>query len=165
MIRLKLTMVGAFAVGKTSLVQRYVSGIFSERYLTTVGVKIDQKDLLVDGRQVAVLLWDLQGEDATATVRDAHLRGSAGYLLVVDGTRGHTLEVARRLHRQARSVLGPVPCRLLVNKSDLQADWEVTEADLASLAEDGIAWSRTSAKDGVGVEAAFQGLVEATLRA
>ena len=56
-------MTGAYAAGKTSLIRRFVKGIFSEKYLTTVGVKIDKKRLRVDGRDLSVILWDLHGED------------------------------------------------------------------------------------------------------
>ena len=63
MIQKKICMLGAFAVGKTSLVKQYVSGIFSEKYHTTVGVKIDKKMVEVDGQSMTLILWDLHGED------------------------------------------------------------------------------------------------------
>ena len=99
-------MLGAFSVGKTSLVKRYVESVFSETYLTTVGVKIDKKTVEVKGRQVALILWDIAGEDEVSTVRMSYLRGSAGYLLVADGTRAASLEVARSLRRASRPSSG-----------------------------------------------------------
>ena len=56
-------MLGAFGVGKTSLVRRYVESIFSDTYLTTVGVKIDKKTLNVGDEPVTLILWDIAGED------------------------------------------------------------------------------------------------------
>ena len=97
MIRKKVAVVGAFAVGKTSLVQRFVSGIFSARYLTTVGVKIDKRDCTVDDRQVTLVIWDLEGEDGAHGLRLSHVRGSSGVLVVADGTRPATFEAALRL--------------------------------------------------------------------
>ena len=76
MIKHKVSMLGAFAVGKTSLVQRFVTGIFSDRYQTTIGVRIDKREVHVDGHDVLLMLWDLQGEDDVHTVPLNHVRGS-----------------------------------------------------------------------------------------
>lgn len=63
MIKKKVVLLGSFAVGKTSLVQRYVKSIFSEKYQTTIGVKIDQKIVNIDNTELNLLLWDIYGED------------------------------------------------------------------------------------------------------
>ena len=76
MIQKKICMVGAFGVGKTSLVSRYVHSIFSEKYQTTVGVKIDKKVVQSRGAEVTLVLWDLAGEDALTTVRPSQLKGA-----------------------------------------------------------------------------------------
>jgi small GTP-binding protein len=86
MTQKKICMLGSFSVGKTSLVARYVSSVFSDKYLTTVGVKIDKKTVAVDGADVTLLLWDIYGEDDFQKLRMSYLRGASGYLLVVDGT-------------------------------------------------------------------------------
>ncbi|MBL8729366.1 MAG: GTP-binding protein [Planctomycetes bacterium] len=164
MIRKKVAMVGAFAVGKTSLVQRFVSGIFSDRYLTTVGVRIDKKDLEVDGRLLSLILWDLQGEDELHTVRMTHLRGSAGLLFVADGTRASTLDTALRLAAEAVAQCGVLPSLLLINKCDVRDRWEVTDARLDELRAGGWQLLETSAQSGLQVEAAFAALGRAMLR-
>jgi small GTP-binding protein len=87
MMQKKICMLGAFAVGKTSLVARFVESIFSDRYHTTVGVKIEKKTLQVSGQQWNLIVWDLAGEDEFMQIRMSYLRGSSGYLLVADGTR------------------------------------------------------------------------------
>lgn len=78
MSKFKVCMLGAFAVGKTSLVQRYVHSLFSDRYQTTLGVRIDKKSLRLAERSIEVILWDLAGEDDFINVRGSYLRGSAG---------------------------------------------------------------------------------------
>ena len=120
MIQKKICMVGAFGVGKTSLVARYVHSIFSEKYHTTVGVKIDKKVVPTEAGDVTLVLWDLAGEDALTTVRPAQLRGSSGYILVVDGSRRKTLEVAADLHARVTQAVGPVPFLCVINKADLR---------------------------------------------
>lgn len=153
-----MCMLGAFSVGKTSLVRRYVESVFSDAYLTTVGVKIDKKTVEVNGQPVALILWDIAGEDEVASVRMSYLRGAAGYLLVADGTRAATLEVARSLRARVEAELGPLPFVLLLNKADLVAEWAVTDEELNALRSSGWSMRLTSAKTGAGVEDAFREL-------
>src|SRR5271167_1211263 len=121
----KICMLGGFSVGKTSLVKRYVESVFSETYLTTVGVKIDKKIVDLPDRIVSLILWDLAGEDDISSLRMSYLRGSAGYVLVADGTRSSTLEVALSLRQRVEADYGPLPFVLLLNKSDLKEQWAI----------------------------------------
>ena len=161
MLQKKVCMLGAFGVGKTSLVARFVSSIFSEKYLTTVGVKIDKKTIDAGSGEMTLMLWDIYGEDEFQTVRDSYLRGASGYLLVADGTRYATLDTAVALQRRAESVIGRVPFLLLLNKSDLDAEWQVDQAALWKTAEGGWTVVKTSAKTGAGVDDAFTKLAHA----
>lgn len=154
-------MLGAFGVGKTSLVSRFVTSIFSDKYLTTVGVKIDKKTVTVPSGEMTLMLWDIYGQDEFQTVRDSYLRGASGYLLVADGTRHATLDTATALQQKAEGVVGPVPFLLLLNKADLDAAWQVDERALWKLAERGWGVLKTSAKTGDGVEDAFARLAMA----
>src|SRR6516165_782855 len=131
----KICMIGGFSVGKTSLVKRYVESIFSETYLTTVGVKIDKKSVDLADRIVNLILWDIAGEDDTSALRMSYLRGSAGYVLVADGTRPSTLEVALSLRERVEADCGPLPFVLLLNKSDLKEQWAIGAADVVGLRE------------------------------
>lgn len=164
MIQKKICMLGAFAVGKTSMVARFVQSIFSDKYHTTVGVKIDKKLVTVGDQQVSLLLWDLAGEDELHTVQTTYLRGAAGYLLVVDGTRKSTLDTALMLRERVRSSLGDIPYILVINKSDLIADWQVDAETISALTGEGITLVTASAKLGQGVEEAFRLLTDRLLR-
>ena len=86
-LKKKICLIGAFAVGKTSLVRRFVHSIFSEKYHTTVGVMIDKKQVNVNGLPVDLIIWDLHGEDDFQSVRMSYLRGASGCFYVADGTR------------------------------------------------------------------------------
>ena len=164
MLQKKICMLGAFGVGKTSLVRRFVDTIFSDNYLTTVGVKLDKKTLAVGAETVNLILWDIAGEDDTSAVRTTYLRGSAGYLLVADGTRESTLDVACSIHSRAEAEIGRVPFMLLVNKCDLRSEWAISESRLDELAALGWTIRPTSAKTGESVEAAFQEFAERAVR-
>jgi small GTP-binding protein len=158
MIQKKVCMLGGFGVGKTSLVSRFVSSTFSDKYLTTIGVKIDRKDVSIGSEKISLILWDIYGQDELQTVRPSYLRGASGYLLVADGTRQATLDTARDLQHTAESVVGTVPFLLLLNKADLQQEWQVDERALWKLVERGWPVVKTSAKSGAGVEEAFEKL-------
>lgn len=164
-IQKKVCMLGASAVGKTSLVARFVHGTYSEKYLTTMGVKMDKKPVSVDGWDVTMVLWDMQGEDRFQKVQMSYLRGAHGYLLVADGTRRDTLDRALLLQKDAESVAGVVPFALLINKSDLTDEWDVEDAALNDLAASGWTVVRTSAKTGDHVEETFQSLAARMLGA
>lgn len=164
MTQLKICVLGAFAVGKTSLVGRFTRGIFSDRYLATLGVKIDRKVLTVDGQSIKLILWDMAGEDEFAKVSMAYLRGAHGFLLVTDGTRRSTLDQAIILERRVRDTIGAIPFVALLNKYDLESHWEISNAELAALARRNWTLQKTSAKSGDGVEQAFATLTRLVLQ-
>jgi len=155
MMQLKLCMVGTFAVGKSSLVRRYLQSEYSEQYHTTVGVKIDTKDVGIGADATRMVIWDLAGEDAFCRLHGTYLRGCAGYLLVADGTRRRSLDTALDLNTQIEAALGPLPFVLVLNKEDLATEWEIPEERIAALEGRGIRVLRSSAKNGDGVAAIF----------
>lgn len=155
----KICLVGASAVGKTSLVSRFVHGVFSERYLTTIGVKVDRKTVDLGEQHVDLVVWDLNGEDRFQALQIERLRGSAGYLLVADGTRRATLDEAAGLRQRIEEAHGALPYVVVLNKADLAADWDVPP-DAADAFPDRIAIVRTSARTGQGVEDAFARLAQ-----
>ncbi len=164
MIQKKICMVGAFGVGKTSLVSRFVHSIFSEKYQTTVGVKIDRKTVTCSAGDIHLILWDLAGEDALTTVRPAHLKGASGYILVVDGLRRATLDAAIDLHGRVLAAAGDVPFVAVLNKTDLRESWELQPSDLDNLVSRGWSLIETSAKTGAGVEQVFRTLTDAMMQ-
>lgn len=152
----KICMLGAFAVGKTSLVQRFVNTIFSDAYQTTVGVNIEKKEVFVGEKRMDLIIWDLHGEDDFQSVRMSYLRGASGCIYVADGTRKTTLNIVYSLYEKANEAIGRVPVVFLVNKYDLKESWEVTPEALQELQKRGNPIFETSAKTGMHVEKAFQ---------
>ena len=113
----KISLLGDFAVGKTSTVARSVRTTFSDSYLTTVGVKVDTKTLTRDdGDALRLVLWDIAGANALDQMRANYIGGTQGLLLVADGTRADTVTTALGLRDQANRLLGRVlPAVLLLN--------------------------------------------------
>ena len=157
----KICMIGDFAVGKTSLVSRYVLNQFSADYITTIGVKIDTKDLILNsGDQIKLVLWDIAGTDSLATIGSNYLKGAVGYFLVVDGTRSATFDSALQLQQQAKTILGDAPFTLLLNKLDLSYQWTLNKDEIGGLKSNSWSIMECSARQGDGVEKAFQSLGE-----
>lgn len=159
MINKKICMLGALAVGKTALVRRYVRSIFSDEYLSTIGVKVSKKSVDINGEPFSMLLWDLEGQDDFSAVNTSYLKGANGLFIVVDGTRGETLPAALKLRNSGLALLGQdMPHILIINKADIKDSWEITDKVIESLKHNHIKVLETSAKTGLNVELAFSNL-------
>ena len=118
----KICLLGDFGVGKTSLVARFMRNTFADKYLTTVGVKVDSKE--VDRGElgaVKLVVWDIAGRSVLDALNMSYLRGASGLLLVADGTREASLRTAIDLLLQSRSLLPDAEAVLMVNTLDLIA--------------------------------------------
>ena len=158
MLQRKVCLVGVPAVGKTSLVRRFVEGRFSEEYLTTIGVAISRRVVEAGpggealAEPVTLVVWDLNGDDAFTPLRSSYVRGAHGVLLVADGTRPDTLGAALALHARLQAELdAELPAVVCLNKRDLDG-WAPAD-ETPELARYPVVG--TSALDGQGVEEAF----------
>jgi len=150
----KICMVGDFAVGKTSLTQKFVNNIFSDKYLTTIGVKIDSA--MVDDTKLIV--WDVAGRDSLSPLNANYLVGAAGIVLVGDGTRTETVDALSSLWQTVRERIGDVPLVVALNKHD-ESGWEVSETQIKECASAQWPVFNTSAKTGENVAELFHALV------
>jgi small GTP-binding protein len=160
----KVCLVGATAVGKSSLVARFVRSIFSDQYRTTIGVKIETRRVERPLGTIELVIWDLSGEDEFQNVQPNYLRGASGYLLVIDGTRRETKAVASMLQDRLVNAIGRVPFLVVLNKVDQVAGWELEAREIDEMTNKGWHLARASAKTGVGVKEAFDELADAILR-
>jgi small GTP-binding protein len=92
----KVCLLGEFAVGKTSLVRRFVYNLFDDRYISTIGVRVSRKMVAVPVHEqlveLTLMVWDLAGSEEFNRVSASYLRGAAGAVLVYDVTRGNTFD-------------------------------------------------------------------------
>jgi small GTP-binding protein len=149
-------MVGDFSVGKTSLTQKFVKNIFSEQYLSTVGVKIDTKEL----DELKLIIWDMAGRDSLSPININYLVGAAGVIYVADGTRKETIEVLASMRSIVEQKIGQVASVVAINKFDDQQNWQTNEASVISSIGENTAYFNTSAKSGLNVENLFACLSE-----
>ncbi len=160
--RIKVVMLGAPAVGKTSLVRRFVHEVFEGDYRSTLGVKVDRKNVDVDGKNVNLLLWDVHGETEGIVVTSSYLQGAHAAILVFDATRPETMGMAAELGRRVRENSPGVEVYVVANKTDLDVNWPVVgEATAAAGFESVLS---TSAKTGEGVEQLFLSLATAAIQ-
>lgn len=163
-LKSKICLVGEKAVGKTSLIRRYVLNMFDDRYITTIGTKVSKKEVrIVDpGRdlavQVDISVWDIMGEKGfRELLKDAYFYGANAILAVADMTRDRTLDDLDDWIDNVFRVAGRIPVVVAVNKADLDSEAKFDEKDVAQFAEAfGSKFLYTSAKTGLGVEEAFR---------
>lgn len=161
-IQKKICLLGEFAVGKTSLVRRFVEGSFSDRYLSTIGVKISRRVVERPSGNLNLLVWDLAGSDEfNGQIQANYLRGSSGAIIVCDLTRRETLSGFQRYVEQIRAIGLEVPLLFIGNKVDLLEERAISAEDLQSVAENFHSpYLLSSAKTGENTEAAFLRLAE-----
>lgn len=165
-LKSKVCLVGEKAVGKTSLVRRYVLDMFDDRYITTIGTKVSKKEMQVFLPEkdllahVDMTVWDIMGEKGfQELLKDAYFYGANGILAVADLTRRRTLVDLDDWIDGVENVVGRVPTLIVVNKADLtgQADFEPRTVEQIAKAFQ-CEYVMTSAKTGENVEEAFRRL-------
>lgn len=152
----KVCILGASGVGKTSLVEQFLSARFSEAYRTGSGAKIDKIVVEVDRDKVQLMLWDIQGETQVSRGFLSYMKGASAIIYVVDGTRIETLAMANELRQESSKQPGPVkPSIMLFNKADLVSQWQISPDIISDVESDGIFALLTSCREGSGVNTAF----------
>lgn len=155
-VQRKICILGDFAVGKTSLVRRYVEGIFDDRYLSTIGVKVSRRKVDTGKRKVNLIIWDVAGSEEFNGKHTSYLQGSAAALLVCDLTRASTLSALKKYAAKMREVEPASGFVVIANKNDLTDQFELTMEDVSAFADEiQSPYFATSAKTGEWVEEAF----------
>lgn len=162
MLQKKVCLLGATGVGKTSLIKQYVEGQFSEKYLTTLGVKVDKKVVSLNDIDIQLMIWDLEGIDRYCGFQPRYLRGASAYVIVVDRSRSQSLVEGMEIHRMAQQATD-APAIMVTNKADLTTTWHWTPEELDGYEKEFSHSFSTSAKTGQQVDALFNCLARLTL--
>ena len=158
MISKKIVITGHFGVGKTSLFNRFLSNTFNEKYLTTIGVRVDKKTVTIDGEEIALVIWDLAGEVSQEKVPRSYFLGSSAIVYVFDLSRPATFSRLNDDIKYIESVLPGVLIRKVGNKKDL-----VNDETLKKIHSETHPDFFTSARTGENVEELFMGIGKSLL--
>ncbi len=163
MLKYKITLFGPAAVGKTSILLRYIKDFFSHNLKKTIGSNFLVKDLVIDGKDVRLMLWDIGGQERFSSIRSIYFKGSNAALGVYDITNKQTLlKIPGWVSSIKKSVKKGIPMILVGNKIDLERKVDKKEGeDLAKRL--GCDYMETSAKTGENVSMVFEKLAKACL--
>ncbi|HEX9566049.1 MAG TPA: Rab family GTPase [Thermoplasmata archaeon] len=155
-LKSKICLVGERGVGKSSLIRRYVLDQFDDKYVRTLGAKVEKKTMRIEVPErhaqvdINMAIWDIIGHVGfRQLLGDSFFNGAQGILAVADLTRRETLPVLTGWVEAVESIAGKVPVVLVANKADLTAQAQFGVADLAEMANTfGCTYVLTSAKNG-----------------
>lgn len=151
----KISVCGDSSVGKTSLVRRFVTGAFSDAYLSTIGVTFLRKEIALEGNEITLQIWDLGGQNLFSSVRANYLRGTHGAMILFDLTQKTTLAHVQQWVDEVLSTAGKIPIIVIGNKSDLPFKENIDQRAEALCQNLGYPYVKTSAKTGAQMEDAF----------
>jgi small GTP-binding protein len=161
----KIVLVGEPGVGKTSIIRRYIHGVFEESYRAGVGTRIFSKELVVDNKRVTLSIFEIGGQEKFRFGENVLYKGSDGVIIVFDITNGNSFQVLDDWYSQVESNLGEdVPLFLVGNKYDLSVSRKVQRQEALSYASSrGADYLESSAKTGKNVIKLFYDLTQKIL--
>ncbi|MHA1746869.1 MAG: GTP-binding protein [Promethearchaeota archaeon] len=156
-LRLKLVIVGDPAVGKTSIISKFVTQKIPADYRPTLGISITAQTYKIQNKVLNFLIWDLAGQKFFQRVRKKYYHGSHAAFVMYDATRRETFDIqVEKWFNDLRSILPDIPIVLIGNKIDLAKKRQVTTTEGEKLAKKlGCSFLETSAKSGENVKDAF----------
>ncbi len=156
----KVILAGSFGVGKTSLFNQFIYNKFDDKYLTTIGVKVNKKVVNIDGRELSILLWDIAGEVSQDKVPVTYFLGASGVIYVFDLSRPTTYKNIDDDIEYLKGILDGGVIRIVGNKKDLISDEQLENIREQLVLPFDIT---TSAKTGENVEELFYDIGKALL--
>ncbi|MHA1615520.1 MAG: Rab family GTPase [Candidatus Thorarchaeota archaeon] len=158
----KIVFLGEGAVGKTSLVGRFVYDSFEGDYLATIGTDIHLKMVQVDDVLVKLVIWDIAGQDNFAQLRKAYYMNASGAFYIFDTSRAETVERIDEWVQALYTVTGEIPLIICENKTDLESAISQKTRDKISKKLN-VKMIKTSAKENTNVEEAFREMTKEIL--
>jgi len=161
----KVCIFGDGGVGKSTFIERYLTGHFDEKLVITIGANFHTKHLEIDGLQITLQIWDLAGEENFRTILPKYISGSTGGIFMFDVTRTSSLNNVDAWLEVVRQTVADIPLLMLASKIDLIEERSVQSDSAMELAtnKDFYAYGETSSKSGIYIEEAFELLTRAIM--
>ncbi|MFX0047062.1 MAG: Rab family GTPase [Candidatus Hermodarchaeota archaeon] len=135
----KLCIFGDGGVGKTTLVNRYLTKIFDEDIKMTIGADFYVKDLEIDGKKVVIRIWDFGGEQRFKVLLPSFAKGADGGIFMFDITRYTSVKNVDDwlsiFEKNVREKEIEIPIIMVGGKLDLQEKRSVETGDAIDLSE------------------------------
>ncbi|XP_065897393.1 ras-related protein Rab-10-like [Dysidea avara] len=161
---IKLLLVGDGMVGKSSLLSRYTDNVFSQVYMSTIGIDIKTKNIEVNGKRVQLQMWDAAVQERFQQIIRPFFKGAAGIMFVYDITNEHSFKRLCQWMNDFREVVPNAVLMVVGNKCDLENARVVSTEQGQSFADEhGCKFIETSASDNVNVNEMVMGIAEAIL--
>jgi len=159
----KVLIIGNSGVGKSCLLLRFAENLFSENYISTIGVDFKIRKIQLEGKTIKLQIWDTAGQERFKTITKSYYRGSNGIVVVYDITDRESFEHVQHWMSEIDMHASSDVCRLLVgNKADLTEERTVKTEEGETLARQfGIPFLETSAKESLNVEVMFNTMAAA----
>jgi len=156
----KLSLIGDGGVGKTSIAQRYVHGVFKADYKATIGTFISKKEWYFEQLNTSVkfIIWDLAGQDQFQRLWPDYMTDTRAGIIMFDVTNKKSFENIKKWNEIITRVAHPNVILILVgNKVDLQDSREVSSEEGMELAKElKIYYMETSAKTNKNIDEVFE---------
>ncbi|XP_043090503.1 ras-related protein Rab-23 [Puntigrus tetrazona] len=164
-VAIKVVVVGNGAVGKSSMIQRYCKGIFTKDYKKTIGVDFLERQIIVNGEDVRLMLWDTAGQEEFDAITKAYYRGAQACVLVFSTTDRESFEAISSWREKVEMEVGDIPTVLVQNKIDLLDDTVIKNEEAEGLAKKlKLRFYRTSVKEDLNVNEVFKYLADKYLQ-
>ena len=167
---LKVVILGDSGVGKTTLLQQFVSGKVTGNSKPTIGADFSKKEVMIDGQNVTLQIWDTAGQEKFQSLGYAFYRGADCCVLCYDITSKNSFENLNKWKQGFIENAGPedissFPFILIGNKVDRENERKVEtrEAEDWARKNGDILFYETSAKEGIKVETAFHEVAKKSL--
>ncbi len=155
--RFKIILYGNAAVGKTSIVNRYVNNKFEEDYISTLGYNVLEKIIEMGNNRISFLIFDIGGQEQFTELRKQYSKGANAALIMYDITNRDSFENVRNWYNDLMEFTDGARFILIGNKVDLVDQRVVTiqEGEDLSLELFADGFFETSAKENIGIDHAF----------
>ena len=162
----KIVIIGDAGCGKTTLTKRFKTNLFLSDSQMTIGVDFITKDIIVDGKNVKLMIWDFGGEERFRFILPEYINGAMGGLFLYDITSYSSLAHIDNWLNVINGRKEKIPFILIGGKADLDTDREVDVKDGEKIArEKGFSgFTECSSKTGENVDESFNSLVRIMLK-
>ena len=158
----KILLLGDSNVGKSSLISRYVDGLWSDVFVPTIGVDFKIKTLEIGNKNIKMQIWDTAGQERFRNIISSYFRGSHGILLIYDITNKNSFNNLQDWLEVIENNANKNVLKILIgNKNDLEEDRQIKTEEGQSFANrNNMQFIETSAKTNTNVTDAFEALAK-----